>query len=57
MTPRSDPWLMASSPGSLTHRATLTGSTEGITCVDFSTMVSRSGFGSARRGRGSAQVM
>lgn len=24
--------------GSLTHRATLTGSTEGITCVDFSTM-------------------
>lgn len=31
-------WLMTS-PGSLTHRATLTGSTEGITCVDFSTTV------------------
>lgn len=42
MTPRSDPWSMTSSPGSLTHRATLTGSTEGITCVDFSTMVRRS---------------
>lgn len=35
-------WLMTSSPGSLTHRATLTGSTEGITCVDFSTTVSPS---------------
>lgn len=41
MTPPSDPWSVTSSPGSLTHRATLTGSTEGITCVDFSTMVRR----------------
>lgn len=35
------------SPGSLTHRATLDGSTEGITCIEFDPTVSKAAEGEA----------